>query len=298
MPASPLSSAQIVGRLSYASRYRNFSFVSRSPSDKPPSCPEGSKSAMQERVHSPLTAREHDVLELMAIGLTNKDIAARLGLGARTVETHVEHVLGKLNARTRTSAIAEARQRGLLAATPLPAPVHSAEHSRHNLPSFTAPLLGREADLAHVTHLLEQHQLVTLTGAGGVGKTRLAVEAGANLADRLKNGVWFCDFSAISDLGSVQRAVAWAIGVRELHDSPLSESIVTSLKPKRLLLIFDNCEHVAETAAALADSIVRACPDVRILATSRQRLGTAGEAVPEPSGEIATTSADAAQHRS
>lgn len=234
---------------------------------------------MQERVHGPLTAREHDVLELMAIGLTNKDIAARLGLGARTVETHVAHVLGKLNARTRTSAIAEARQRGLLAATPVPAPVHSAERSRHNLPAFTAPLLGREADLVHVTYLLEQHHLITLTGAGGVGKTRLAVEAGTKLADRLKSGVWFCDFSPISDPGSVQRAVAWAIGVRERHDCPLSESIVASLKPKRLLLIFDNCEHVAKTAADLADKIVQACPDVRILATSRQRLGMAGEAV-------------------
>lgn len=234
---------------------------------------------MQQRVHSPLTAREHDVLELMAIGLTNKDIAARLGLGARTIETHVAHVLGKLNARTRTSAIAEARQQGLLAATPVSAPVHSAERSRHNLPAFTAPLLGREADLAHVRRLLEQHRLVTLTGAGGVGKTRLAVEAGAKLADRLKNGVWFCDFSTISDPGSVQRAVAWAIGVRERHDRPLSESVITSLKPKRVLLIFDNCEHVAETAAALADTIVQDCPDVKILATSRQRLGMAGEAV-------------------
>lgn len=234
---------------------------------------------MQERIHSPLTAREHDVLELMSIGLTNKDIAARLGLGARTVETHVEHVLGKLNARTRTGAIAEARQRGLLAATPVSAPVHSAEGSRHNLPAFTAPLFGREADLAQVTHLLEQRHLVTLTGAGGVGKTRLAVEAGAQLADRLKSGVWFCDFSTISDPDSVQRAVAWAIGVRERHDRSLSKSIVASLKPKRLLLIFDNCEHVTETAAALADTIVQACPDVRILATSRQRLGIAGEAV-------------------
>ncbi|MGA8574214.1 MAG: tetratricopeptide repeat protein [Candidatus Cybelea sp.] len=95
----------------------------------------------------------------------------------------------------------------------------------------------------------------------------------------MKSGVWFCDFSAISDLGDVQRAVAWAIGVRERHDYPLSESIVTSLKPKRLLLIFDNCEHVAKTAAALADKIVQACPGVRILATSRQRLGMVGEAV-------------------
>ncbi|HEY1867694.1 MAG TPA: LuxR C-terminal-related transcriptional regulator, partial [Candidatus Cybelea sp.] len=234
---------------------------------------------MEERIGSFLTGRECDVLELMAIGLTNKDIADRLGLSARTVETHIAHVLDKLDAHTRTGAISEARRRGLLAATPASASVHPAERSRHNLPSFTTSLLGREADLTHVRRLLERHHLITLTGAGGVGKTRLAVEAGSKLIDFWQNGVWFCDFSTISDPSSVQRAVAWAVGVPERHQRLLGESIVVSLKPKCALLIFDNCEHVAETVVALADEIVQACPNVSILATSRQRFGISEEAV-------------------
>jgi predicted ATPase len=235
----------------------------------------------------------------MALGLTNKGIAKRLELGARTVESHVAHVLGKLEATTRTGAVAEARQRGLLPTDFSIGGIRSFDLPRHNLPVYSTPLLGREADVAYVTRLLETDRLVTLTGAGGVGKTRLAVRVGAGHVGRWPNGVWFCDFSALSDSTSVERAVAWTIGVRERPGRILRDSIVSALTPKRTLLIFDNCEHVADAAKELAQTILAGCSDVAILATSRQRLAVPGEvvhrvpslAVPE---SLATLTADTA----
>ena len=228
---------------------------------------------------SPLTRREQEVLELMAFGLANKEIAHRLSLSRRTVETHIDHVLGKLNATTRARAVVEAGRAGLLGGMGTSAAASAADSRPNNLPFQLTTLLGREQDLVEAKSLLEAHRLVTLSGSGGVGKTRLALRVGVDLLDLYPNGAWLCDFSPISDPGLVASVVAKALVVRERQDRPLVESIVDSLKRRRALLIFDNCEHVLDATAELVDEILHNCPSIRILATSRQALGIVGELV-------------------
>ena len=227
---------------------------------------------------SPLTKREQEVLGLMAFGLANKEIAKRLSLSPRTVETHIAHVLGKLNAPTRARAVAEAGRAGLLGGTAIGAD-HLADNQPNNLPFHLTTLLGRELDLMDVKSLLEAHRLVTLAGSGGVGKTRLALRIGVDLLDRYPDGAWLCDFSPLSDPALVVSAVARALIVRERQHRPLVDSVTEAMKRKRALLIFDNCEHVLDAAAEVVDEILHKCPNVRILATSRQALGIVGEAV-------------------
>jgi len=227
---------------------------------------------------SPLTKREQEVLELMAFGLANKEIASRLSLSRRTVESHIDHVLAKLNAPTRARAVVEAGRAGLLGGT-TEGYVYSADNRPNNLPFQLTTLLGREQDLIEAKSLLEVHRLVTMSGSGGVGKTRLALRVGVDLLDLYPNGAWLCDFSPIADPVLVASAVARVLVVRERQNRPLVDSIVEALKRKQALLIFDNCEHILDAAAELADEILHDCPNIRILTTSRQALGIIGEMV-------------------
>jgi len=234
---------------------------------------------MTSALLAPLTKREQEVLSLMAFGLANKEIADRLSLSRRTVESHIDHVLGKLSAPTRARAVIEARRAGLLGGPTTSATASAADSRPNNMPFQLTTLLGREQDLVEAKSLLKAHRLVTLSGSGGVGKTRLALRLGVDLLDLYHNGAWLCDFSPITDPGLVSSAVAKALVVRERQDRPLVESIVDSLKRKRALLIFDNCEHVLDATAELVDAILHNCPNIRILATSRQALGIVGELV-------------------
>jgi predicted ATPase/DNA-binding SARP family transcriptional activator len=149
----------------------------------------------------------------------------------------------------------------------------------HNLPLFATTLHGRENDLAAVMALLEQVPLVTLSGAGGVGKTRLAVEVGRNLAWAFRDGAWVVEFAAISDPALVVPSIAATIGVREREGALLAETLVEALKSKQLLLLLDNCEHLVDAIAKAAYRIVQSCASVRIVATSREPLRVAGERV-------------------
>jgi len=226
-----------------------------------------------------LTRREQEVLELMALGLANKEIAKRLGLGRRTVETHINHVLGKLDVSSRTRAVVEAGRVGLLGNAPATAPGNPLESRPNNLPFQLTALIGREQDLLDVKISLESARLLTLSGSGGVGKTRLALRVGVDLIGLYPNGVWFCDFSPLTGASLLPSVVAHALGVREQPGRSLTEGIVSWLRRKHALLIFDNCEHLVEPSAELADEILHNCPDIRILATSRQPLGIIGEVV-------------------
>jgi predicted ATPase/DNA-binding CsgD family transcriptional regulator len=228
---------------------------------------------------SPLTRREQEVLELMAFGLANKEIADKLSLSRRTVESHIDHLLGKLNAPTRARAVVEAGRAGLLGGQTPKSPADSTDDRPNNLPLQLTTLLGREQDLVDAKSLLEAHRLVTLSGSGGVGKTRLALRMGVDLLGLYPNGAWLCDFSPISDPVLVAGAVARVLVVREQQSRSLIDSLVESLRHKRALLILDNCEHVLDAAAGLADEILHNCPGIRILATSRQALGIVGEVV-------------------
>jgi predicted ATPase len=171
-------------------------------------------------------------------------------------------------------------------------PVHEPEHrpeapveplqprevvESNNLPIAQTAFIGRENDVAEVKKLLERHHLVTLVGSGGVGKTRLALQVGNELLDHYPDGVWFADLAPISDPELVSSVIAQALGMSQQADRRVDEAIPLWLKRKKLLLIFDNCEHVVETIAPITAAILRTAPDVRILATSRQALNTDGE---------------------
>jgi predicted ATPase/DNA-binding XRE family transcriptional regulator len=148
--------------------------------------------------------------------------------------------------------------------------------TRHNLPAQRV-LFGREHEIEAITSLLSDTEPVTLIGAGGVGKTSLAIEVGRRLLQRFHDGVWFVDLAALRDPALVPRAIATVLAVSESLDRPLIEGLADALSQKRLLLILDNCEHVVEAAASVIAVIRRKCPRVRVLATSRQPIGIAGE---------------------
>lgn len=149
----------------------------------------------------------------------------------------------------------------------------------HNLPLQTTTLIGRDDELALLRRLIAEARIVTLTGSGGVGKTRLALQAGADLLDGSGDGVWFVELASIESDAMVPAAVAAALGIREEPGRTLSRTIVNALRERRLLLILDNCEHVVEGAALLAQTLAQGCAGVAILATSREPLRLAGEYV-------------------
>ena len=156
-------------------------------------------------------------------------------------------------------------------------PLRSIETLPTNLPIQMTSFVGRDQEMAELMDQLRTSRILTLTGAGGVGKTRLAIQTAADLIDRYPDGVWLAEFAPLSDPSLVAREVASSLGVHEQHGRRLLDSLVDYLRPKELLLVLDNCEHLVEACAELADRLARACPGVQILATSREALGVAGE---------------------
>jgi predicted ATPase/class 3 adenylate cyclase len=158
-------------------------------------------------------------------------------------------------------------------------PLKSLDTLPNNLPIQRTTLVGREQDVAVVKELVGNHRLLTLFGAGGVGKTRLALQVGAELLDQYPDGVWFVDFAPITDPELVSSVIAKVLGMSQQEGRRVDESIAPWLKRKKLLLILDNCEHVLEIVAKITDLILTTAPDVKMLTTSRQALGIGGEVV-------------------
>jgi len=152
---------------------------------------------------------------------------------------------------------------------------------RHNLPINPSSFVGRQRELAAVKQMLKSSRLVTLTGSGGIGKTRLALQAASELRDAYQDGVWWVDLAPLMDDALAPQAVAQVLGVRESSSQPLTESLENLLREKRLLLVLDNCEHLITACAQLADDLLTHCANFRILATSREVLGITGEMVYE-----------------
>jgi predicted ATPase/class 3 adenylate cyclase len=148
---------------------------------------------------------------------------------------------------------------------------------RHNLPASLTSFVGRERDLVRLEGLVGQARLVTLTGPGGAGKTRLAVEAGARLVGRFRDGVWLAELAGVADPGLVAGQLMGALGVRQAGDVPVLEALIYRLQSAGLLLIVDNCEHLLDACADLCGALLRAAPGLRVLATSREPLGIPGE---------------------
>jgi predicted ATPase/DNA-binding CsgD family transcriptional regulator len=148
---------------------------------------------------------------------------------------------------------------------------------RGNLPTAVPSLIGRERALSQAVDLMRTHRLVTLTGVGGVGKTRLALEVGAELSGELPDGVWLVELAAVGDAASVPDAIATAIGVAPQAGVAMMDTVAEALSGRRLLLVLDNCEHVVDAAASAVQSVLARSGAVKLLCTSRESLSVGGE---------------------
>src|ERR1700759_3187341 len=156
-------------------------------------------------------------------------------------------------------------------------PLRALDTSPGNLRRATSSLIGRESELDEVQAAVKAHRLVTLTGVGGVGKTRLALEVAARLVDEFPDGVWFFELAAVTDPASVPDAVAAVLGITQQPGMTVSETVAAALEGRMRLLVFDNCEHVRDAAADMVESILAQSATVGILATSREGLGIPDE---------------------
>ena len=235
----------------------------------------------------PLSQRENEILDLISEGLSNREIAERLFLSVDTVKWYNKQLFVKLGVSSRTQAVSVARQYSLLD-IPTTSPIGKTP-PRHNLPLQLTSFHGREEDIAKVVHLLspaphklsagfeKRVRLVTLTGPGGVGKTRLAIQTAFNLVGQHPDGVWMIDFAPLVNPDLVPQTVAATLELREQGGQSMRANLISHLHPKTCLLLLDNCEHLIDACANLAAYLLHACPNVSILATSREALGIAGE---------------------
>ncbi|HEX5915697.1 MAG TPA: BTAD domain-containing putative transcriptional regulator, partial [Rubrobacter sp.] len=158
-------------------------------------------------------------------------------------------------------------------------PEETAGVGTHNLPAQRTAFVGREREMLEVKRALAMTHLFTLTGVGGSGKTRLALEVGRDLVGAYPDGVWLVELAPFTEGVLVPQTVAEALSVTEQPGRSLADALVDALRGKKLLLILDNCEHLVDAAAQLADILLSSCPLLRIAATSREALGVEGELV-------------------
>jgi predicted ATPase len=166
-------------------------------------------------------------------------------------------------------------------------PLRALDTNPGNLRSAATSFIGRESEAGEVQAAVKAHRLVTLTGVGGVGKTRLALEVAGRLVDEFPDGVWFFELAAVTDPAAVPDAVAAVLGITQQPGKSVSESVAAALEGRVRLLVFDNCEHVLEAAADLVEAILAQSKTVKILVTSREGLGVADEQLwPVPSLDV------------
>jgi predicted ATPase/class 3 adenylate cyclase len=174
-------------------------------------------------------------------------------------------------------------------------PIHTEPERIGNLPLQVSSFVGRERELEQTAGALDEARLVTLTGVGGVGKTRLALQVAGQVSPRFGDGAWLCELAPVRDPAGVDDAVAAVFSVNAPAGQSTRDTLVEFLRSKQLLLVLDNCEHLLEAAAALAGALQRSCEHLVILATSREGLGIEGERlVPVPPLGLPATDADLA----
>lgn len=156
-------------------------------------------------------------------------------------------------------------------------PLNTLDAFRTNLPVQLTSFIGRETEMAELKRLLLTNRLVTLTGPGGTGKTRLSLQAAADLLDASPDGLWFIELAPLADPDLVPQVVANTLGLREEADRPILTTLTDFLRPRTALLILDNCEHLIAASAQVVASLLHSCPQLRLLASSREALGIAGE---------------------
>ncbi|MCI0708669.1 MAG: LuxR C-terminal-related transcriptional regulator [Chloroflexi bacterium] len=224
---------------------------------------------MTEQAQQPLNEREREILQLIANGLSNSQIAERLSLSLNTVKWYLKRIYVVLGVERRTQAVAAARARGLLDGDTPPGPA---------LPIPATPFIGRQKELAQVLELLDDPdtRLVSIVGPGGIGKTRLALAAAAQFQANAQRPVYFVALEGIQQPEGVIPAIAGVIGFQFGGQKDLHQQLLTGLSNRAMLLVLDNCEHVLE-AMSLVGEMLTISPNLQVLTTSRERLNLSGE---------------------
>jgi predicted ATPase/class 3 adenylate cyclase len=158
-------------------------------------------------------------------------------------------------------------------------PLKTLDFYRHNLQVQLTSFIGREKEVDEIKQFILTHRLVTLTGVGGTGKTRLSLQVAADLVDQFRDGVWFVELASISDPDLIAQTIVSCLGIPEQPGSTILQLLLDYVRTKKLLLVLDNCEHLIEASAQLVDTLLSNAPSIKIIATSREALGVSGEVI-------------------
>lgn len=215
-----------------------------------------------------------------------------VGHGGQTLLTHVaaESVRDSLPSEMTLRDLGERRLKDLrqperifqLVVHDLPEdfpPLRSLEILPNNLPAQVTSFVGREREMAEIKRLFPTTRLLTLTGPGGTGKTRLSLQIAADLLDQFPHGVWLVELSTVSDPALIPEAIINAVGIREVPNRSPLNTLVEALRTRQLLLVVDNCEHLIADCAQIVSTLLRNCPQVKIIASSREALSVEGETI-------------------
>jgi predicted ATPase/DNA-binding CsgD family transcriptional regulator len=224
----------------------------------------------------PFTRREREFLALLAdFNLAIQDIAAQMTIAPNSARWYARQIYAKLGVNSRHEAIRKATELQL---------IHSDLpdiRCLHNIPAPLTSFFGRKIEIQIIKKMLKNPEIriVTLIGAGGVGKTRLATKVAEEMIETFQQGIWLIELAPLSDGDVILDETAAVLGVNRTKERDLMTVLIEFLKTKNLLLIFDNCEHLLNPFTPFAEKILRACPFVKILATSRETLEISGERV-------------------
>ena len=227
----------------------------------------------------------------VAAGLSQETLAERARMSAHSISS-IERGARRAPYRETVALLAEAlaldpadrgsleaaAEQGRKRAPRAIAESRPADAPGNNLTAQLTSFVGRENDVERLQTLLEENRLVTITGAGGIGKTRVALEVSSRIAGKWGNGLWFVDLAPLSDGSHVAASIASAAGV-QLAQGDSTAALAAALRNAAMLLVIDNCEHLITAVEAVTMHLLRSCPRLAVLATSRERLGIAGEAV-------------------
>ena len=219
------------------------------------------------------TLREIEVLQLIAGGLTNQEISQKLHVSTETVKWYTKQLFPKLGVSNRTQAALKADEIGLLE---FGKSLQEKPRKLNNLPAQLTSYIGRGKDIREIKNLLSEHRLVTLTGSGGIGKTRLALQVANEVQDEYRDGIWLVELASLNDPGQVMDAIAKVLAIGEREGASLDRALKNYLSTKNLLLLIDNFEHLL-SAASFVGEVLAEASHISVLSTSRERLNVYGE---------------------
>lgn len=224
----------------------------------------------QELLAANRAERPHQLLQLRYVeALERSEVEARMAIGTSQFYRELENALEALAAILRARLFsADTADDG-----------SNRPGGRHNLPAHRTSFVGRRPEIDSIKSLLTTIRLITLSGAGGCGKTRLALETATQVVGDYKDGVWLVDLTPLSEPGLIPQTVGSVVGIVEVPGEPMLKTLVRVLASRHLLLVLDNCEHLMDACAQLVDGVLGWCPNVAFLITSRERLSIEGEMV-------------------